>query len=441
MEIGLFQEQKMKLTMTTDLQQAISILQYSTLELFEYIQNQALENPLIDVEEPSFKQMEPLTKSRSNGSVGNKDMKSPIDFVSNKKTSLYEYLINQAIFLNVSKKESDIINYIIYALNRNGYFEDDLIDTAAHLKVSVEDVKNALKKVQQLEPIGIGATSLQECLSIQLHFYYKENELAEEVVTHYLNELASNKWSIIAKELNISLPEVQHIYDLIQTLNPKPGERIDEDFIPNYIIPDMTVKLENDKLIIMVNDQTIPTIKINADYEPLLSSTFNKDSQTAKYLQSKYKQFTWLNKSIEHRKWTLYNVMKTIAQEQALFFKKGPQHLRPMTLKEVAEHCDVHESTVSRATNNKYVQTPHGLFELKYFFSSSIRTERGENASSHRIKLMIKELIQEEDHFKPLSDQKITTLLKDQNILISRRTVAKYREELGIPSSSSRKRY
>lgn len=431
MEMGLFQEQKVRLTMTNHLQQAISILQYSSLELFEFVQHLSLENPFIEMKESYYNKLEALSKNR------NHNKNSLLDFIKSKEPSMADFLINQLVYMNISKEEKNIMTYIIYGLDKDGYFKEDLHEVAAILNVPIHQVEEALQLVQQLEPKGIGATSLEECLLLQLKSV-PDSDVAQQIVAQHLDELARNKWKEIASKLAISLKEVEHAYQLIQQLHPKPGLLISKDFIPSYIIPDFTVKMENNKLVLIFNEQTMPQIEINKVYHNLLQSNA-MEPNTKTYLQSKFKEVNWLHKSMEQRKRTLYTVMSKIFEIQHEFFTNSKEALKPLTLKEIAEACSIHESTVSRATKNKYVQTPHGLYELKYFFSSSIGTEKGEAASSHTLKQKIAALIQSENKEKPLSDQQITNLLKKEGYSISRRTVAKYREAIGIPASSVRR--
>ncbi|UFT98830.1 RNA polymerase factor sigma-54 [Radiobacillus kanasensis] len=440
LDLGIFQEQKLKLAMTTEMKQAISILQFSSLELAEFVKNEALDNPLIELEEPQL-QMEGRNYSHKKSSVGGSSYQSPLDFFRSKEgDSLHDSLISQVSFLSLSKQEKYIVDYLILTLDENGYLAEEPLDSASHLRVSLQDVQHAIKIIQQLEPIGVGASNLKECLSIQIDYYYPNHKDAQNVVLYYLTELSMRNWKLIAKELHISLNRVKEIFEIIQTLNPKPGSLFDNHIKTNYIIPDLHIQILNNKLTIQVNDKVMPKISVASDYEPMLHTFSNKQNPTAKYLKNKYKHVMWLNKSIEHRRITLFNVMKAITYKQMDFFQKGPSHLNPLTLKEIAKICDVHESTVSRATNNKYVQTPFGVYELKHFFSSAIQLSNGLTTSSYTIKHIMKELIEREDPTKPMSDQKLTVLLRDRNILVSRRTVAKYREQLGIPSSTNRRR-
>ncbi len=432
MEMGLFQNQKLKLTMTPHLQQAISILQYSTVELFEYIQHLTLENPLIELDESFHSNLEALTKKTTK-------REPTTDFIRDHEPSLQERLVRQLAFLPIQEQERKTAEYIIYMLDEDGYFKDSINDTAVHLNQTVEEIETALSYVQQLEPKGIGATSLQECLLIQLEAR-ENNEIARQIVEHHLEALATKNFKGIADVLLCSIEEVTLAYQLIQTLHPRPGLLISKHHVPTYVIPDFIVKCQNNKISLTFNDQTLPEINLNHDYANLLQRS-QADRHTQTYLQHKYKQYVWLTKSIYNRKNTLHHVMSTIVDKQMDFFLKGPNHMEALTLQDVAKICEVHESTVSRATRNKYVQTPYGLFELKHFFTSGVRSDSGSITSSHKIKTLIRQYIESENKRKPFSDQQLANLLKGKHINIARRTVAKYREEMNIPSSSIRKKF
>jgi len=259
-------------------------------------------------------------------------------------------------------------------------------------------------------------------------------------VENHLENLADKRFNQIAKDLNISTADVQRIYDLIKTLEPKPGRAFNSSTNIKYINPDVIVKQVDDEFLVMVNDSTAPRLIINSYYRNILNNCEDQPN-TSKYITSKLEAALWLIRSIEQRRMTLYKVVNAIVEYQKDFFLNGIRHLKPLTLKDIANKVGVHESTVSRATNGKYVETPRGIFELKFFFTSGVNSVFGEEISSESIKEVIKEMIDGEDPYKPVSDQKITDILNSRGINISRRTVAKYRDELGIQSSSRRKRY
>jgi RNA polymerase sigma-54 factor len=303
----------------------------------------------------------------------------------------------------------------------------------------VGKVEEVLKVIQKFDPVGIASRDLKECLKIQLEEKGIIDKKVYMVVDEHIDNLACNRMQDISKDIDEEIPRVQEICDVIRMLEPKPsrGFVLETDNI-RYITPDVTIKKVDGEYIILVNDSNVPSLHISSYYKKMLNQV--KDKDTNKFLSDKFNASMWLLKSIEQRRQTMYNVTESILKFQREFFDKGTKYLKPLVLKDVSEDIDVHESTVSRATNGKYVQTPRGLFELKYFFSSGVQKGE-EGVSSTSIKSTIKDLIDNENRKKPLSDQKIADKLKEKNIKISRRTVAKYRDEIGIPSSSIRRRY
>ncbi|MEW9669453.1 RNA polymerase factor sigma-54 [Ammoniphilus sp. 3BR4] len=458
MGYGLYQEQSMKLVMTPELRQAITILQFSALDLLEYINQQLSENPVIeplDMEmnrETEIKSSSSATgdvdwsefiRDRAQGDYAGTSIRSyeneynPLDWVARNDVSLEKHLLEQLSYIRqLPESIRETAKYIIGNLDEKGYLELALEQVAQTLGVDLEAVEQALWVVQSLEPRGVGARDLKECLIIQLEYDGKKDSLAHAIVEQYLMDLAEGRISKIAGELQVTPQEVQEAADVIRTLNPRPGSDYYRDE-PKYVIPDVTVEKVDDEYIILVNDSTSPRLSISSYYERLLK----EDGHAKKYIHDKMNSAMWLIKSIEQRRMTIYKVTEAIVKEQKEFFEKGIACLKPMNLKEIAEIVDLHESTISRATNNKYVQTPRGVFELKYFFSSGLTTANGDATSSESVKAKLKQLIDKEDRKKPLSDQKLCELLNEAGIEISRRTVAKYREELGILSSAKRKRY
>lgn len=262
--------------------------------------------------------------------------------------------------------------------------------------------------------------------------------LIKEFVDYHLNEIAEGKYSYLAKLYNVSLKEVQAAVDVIKRLNPKPGSSFSSTADVKYIVPDVQVVKRNGEYFVIVNDSLLPRLKINNYYQAILKS---HDEEAKKYVSSKLQSAIWLIKGLESRRETLYKVVKAIVEIQKDFFERGVSYLKPMTQKQIADMVGIHESTVSRAINGKYVDTPRGLFKIKFFFQSGISNKNGSEFSAETIKNLIKKLIEEEDPKSPLSDQKIADILKEKNINISRRTVAKYREECNIPSTIKRRRY
>ncbi|OLO38157.1 RNA polymerase sigma-54 factor [Alkalihalophilus pseudofirmus] len=444
MDVGLFQQQTTGLYMTKELRQAISLLQYSMIELTQYIQEQALENPLIELEDNFQGEVTRKEKQREDiddrqWESGYKEQEvSPLDFVSSDRYNLHDHLLYQAKFLDLNESSYEALRYFILHVNDDGYLSEPVEKMTEELKVSEEEGELLLMLLQNMEPTGVGARDLQECLLLQLMKRKDRNQLAEIIVEHHMKLLAEKRWKELSKELSVTLQEIQQVYDLIQTLQPRPGVNYTDD-LPKYIQPDVNVEEIEGELVVLVNDDLLPKIQLNKQYQPLLH---DKSSDANEYVRKKYEQVQWLLKNIKQRQVTLYQVTEAIVRHQKEFFYKGPEALRPLTLRQIAEEIDVHESTVSRVTSNKYMQSPRGLFELKYFFTTALSNgNSGETSSSHA-KEVIKSLIEKEDKRKPLSDQKIVEALKSQHqIELSRRAVAKYRDEMKIQSSSKRKRF
>ena len=443
MDFGLFQQQSMKLVMTNELRQAISILQYSTQDLVSFLEEQQLENPLLEIKEKKGEEVltptENIHETSDDWKVYEGENISPFEFISKNETSLLDHLLNQIGVLALTKSEKEIITYLTFSLDENGYFTSTVEEVANRFSVEEEEALKCLNFLQTLDPAGVGARSLQECLLIQLRKLVPRNIHAETIVENYLTMFANKKWKEIAKTLSITMEDVQSVADLIQTLQPKPGSVFANE-PSSYISPDVFIDLIDGELFTSVNDNLLPKLSVSRDYLALLEKS--NDDTSLKYAQQKHQQILWLLKSINQRQQTLLKVTEAIAKHQKDFFKYGYEYFKPLTLREVAADIEVHESTVSRATTEKYVQTPKGLFELKYFFSSGVKGEAGGTTSSLSVKEIIKKVVDEENKQKPLSDQKIATILEDDHsIEVSRRTVAKYRDELNIPSSSRRKRF
>lgn len=428
MELGLIQKQTTQLVMTTQLRQAISILQYSTLELMEYIKEEALENPLIELQTPSWEAGLRTRKSYSGDKV------DPLDYVAERGQSLSDELHEQARCMNLTSEEATIVHYLIDNIDEIGYLrikDDEVIN---RFQLTQESFEGAIQLLQSLEP-GIGGRSLSECLCLQLNATSPIHALARKLVKANLKALAERKYVELSKEYGVNVEEIQRAADLIATLDPRPGTRWYAD-IPQYVAPDIIIQEKDGTYSVMLLDDDLPSMKITNTYQ-----SFEK-GEAAQYIKNKYQQVNWLIKSIEQRKQTLRTIMGVLIKHQKAFLQMGISELKPITLKEVASEAGVHESTVSRAIKNKYVQTPQGLYALKDLFTSSLTTEREVGTSSSSVKVFIKELVTNEDKKKPLSDQKIVDALHIQKgVTVSRRTIAKYREELRIPGSSRRKRF
>ncbi|WP_373895790.1 RNA polymerase factor sigma-54 [Virgibacillus sp. CBA3643] len=433
MELALQQRQTLNLVMTTNLRQAIELLQYSTYDLYQFIQQQEMENPLIelvDKEDKSAYKGETTRIKRSENSS-----QDPFDFIASKEGYMRENLIQQARWLDIKEYESSIIDYLILNLDDNGYLPLSEREIALDLSIEVDKVSKGIELLQQLEPIGVGARSLKECLLLQLKYYYPEEQITASIIMDHLDMLANKKWHIIAKELGIPLSEVKAAYDFIRSLDPKPCTII-SNVNTDYLNPDIIVDDADGKFVIHLNDGYLPEIRFNSQYSDLLHS----NGDILKYTQDKYRGYQWLLSSIEQRRSTILKITHAVINMQRDFFVSGYSYLKPLTLKEIADEIEMHESTVSRATMNKVIQTPKGSFDFRALFTSKLNTEDGNSMSQTKVKILLEDFVEKENKYKPYSDQKISEFFKTKKgITISRRTVAKYREELKIPSSSKRK--
>ncbi|MEH7416457.1 RNA polymerase factor sigma-54 [Neobacillus drentensis] len=437
LKAGLWQQQTLKLAMTQELSQAIALLQYSAQELSAFLEEKALENPLLKIENVNIKPMNPLMdRNRRNHQKSEKDW---IEQIADKPFSMEEYLLSQLKITNLTAQQMKVIRHLIKNLDENGYFKGELIEISQNMRVEHDVVDECLAIIQTLEPAGIGARDLQECLLMQCYYKNPNNELAQTILSNYFIPFAEKKWKPIAKELGASMKDLQDVFDEIQQLNPKPGALLRNE-PTTYIIPDAIVEQTIEGLTVRMFDESLPRVRFNDSYYQKFQ---NQNKQVSRFLHDKVQDYQWILKSIEQRKETLTKVVAKIVEKQPAFFQKGSQYLVPMTMKEIASELDVHESTVSRAVREKYVQTPIGTYPLKTFFTSTIQTLTDEEStSSTQVKNEIQSLVAEENKQKPLSDQEMVEQLKLQKgILVSRRTVAKYREQLGIPSSSKRKRF
>nr|WP_312576428.1 RNA polymerase factor sigma-54 [Sedimentibacter sp.] len=464
-ELNLTQTQK--LIMTPELRQAIQILQFNNVELTEYIDKQLEVNPFL---ESIDKNTEATSKEDNQIEVKKNDAKDEIDWkdviekyddisykaygnvvnseerqtfetYTSKKMSLKDHLMLQLGVSVKSQKERRIGEFIIESLDKKGYLGCTLQDISLLLNEDVVEIERILRLVQSFDPVGVGARNLSECLMIQLKEKGIQDKNAYIIVEKYLEDVATNKIQKISKELHITVKRVQSIFDIIKMLEPKParGFIVDSDNI-RYIVPDISIEKIDGDYVIIVNDSNLPMLTISSYYKDMISNLDDKEAN--KFLTDKLNSSMWLIKSIEQRRMTLYKVVESILKFQKSFFDEGNTAIKPLVLKDVAEDIGVHESTVSRATNGKYVQTPRGIFELKYFFASSLDNDDGsESVSSTSVKTQIQALIKNESSQKPLSDQKIADILGESGINISRRTVAKYRDEMRIPASSMRRRF
>lgn len=438
--------QSQKLIMTTQLKQSLSILNMSKLELEEEIKREAENNPLVEVEksgeinwEEYIKDMDRSRRLDRTETSYNPDNEVNLENLVKYSSNLYEDLKFQISLYKLTDKELEVCEYIIDSLDEDGYLRTEekvIVDT---LKIDEELFEKCLISVQQLEPSGVGARSLSECLMIQMASLGIYNEILEEIVTKDLNLIANNKYKEISKKYNMSLQKCVELINIIKTLDPKPGRTCSVEKSV-YIQPDVTVEKIDDEFIVYLNEKDSYQIRINSYYKDILKNS-QSDESAKEFIKERLNSATGLMKNIESRKTTVLKIAEEIVKAQDEFLRKGTKYIKPLKMKDIAEKLEFHESTISRGVNGKYMLTPFGVYEFRYFFSSAIETENNEMASSTSIKKIIKETIKDENKKKPLSDDHISKLLKEKGINVARRTVAKYREELGIPSSSKRKEY
>ena len=444
-------EQTQKLSMTPELIQAIQILQFNNQELSDYVQNELLENPVLeaeksydaqevdirekireaDYEEESFRQWEYRP---------DEDDDYTYEQYVYEEDTLTDYLMSQLQFSRLTGQMAAIGRYIIEVIDDNGYLTMSVEEISKAVGADIDTVEEVLNFVQTFDPCGVAARNLRECLIIQFAAKGLLTDEIEYIIENMLEELAENKIAYIAKTIGIKNQEVQQIADLIKTMEPKPGRVFSSGEATGYVVPDIIVEKVNDEYQVMNNDTSMPKLMVSSYYNRL-SAEAKKDEELNKYLTDRFNAAVWLIKSIEQRKQTIYNVASAVVKYQQDFFDNGEKSLKTLTLKQIAEDVGVHESTVSRSINGKYMQSPRGVFELKYFFSSGVSGEDGTGVSSNSVKSIIKEIIAGENPQKPYSDQDMVEILKDKGIDISRRTVAKYREGMNILSSSKRRRF
>ncbi|HVO95333.1 MAG TPA: RNA polymerase factor sigma-54 [Terriglobales bacterium] len=485
MALEIRQDQKLaqQLVMTPQLQQSIKLLQLSRVELEEMVLKELQENPALEEgateetennEQPRAEvQSEPtaelaeLTVNRELSAVdkiGTLDWQEYLDTHSNsmhssltaeamsedgdsppswensltKKTSLEDHLIWQLRLSKITENESAIGLYIIQNLNENGYLTLTVEEICSATETTPQEVEAVLKRIQFFDPVGVAARDLRECLLIQLENLHLSDTLAARIVANYLSFLESKRYEKLAKDLGVTIDEIADAAHLIASLEPKPSRGYEQDEV-RTVLPDVFVEKIDGEYIIYLNDDGVPRLRVSSLYRRMAGQEGAAEEQARQYLQEKVRAATWLIKSIQQRQQTLFRVTQSIFKFQQEFLDHGVSALKPMVLRDVAEDIHMHESTVSRATANKYVHTPQGLFELKFFFQSGLKSGSGEDVASESVKEKIRAIIGTEDPRKPYSDQHIAAMLSTNSIDIARRTVAKYREAMGILPSSKRR--
>ncbi len=462
------------LIMTPRLQQALKLLQVPTIELQQILKQEIMQNPLLE-EVDDVMENEDLAEENSPDEEANKEAEDPADEdqidwsdylqdgldktyvpqseapaeflekVPVTRTTLAESLREQLHFLELSPGHLLLAEFLVGSLDERGWLATPMEEIVQATGRPVEEVEAVLKVIQALEPVGVGARDLRECLLIQLDARGERDTLAWRLIHDQFDNLVNRRFPEISRQLKVSVEEVQAAADVIATLNPRPGLQVSAED-PRYVVPDLLVERVDEEYVVLLNDRHLPRLRISSAYEGVLRDRKKKsemnagEAKTREYIQGKLNSARWLIQTIEQRRRTMIKVMSCIIREQREFFDKGIAFLRPLTLQQVARQIDMHESTVSRVCSGKYVQTPRGVFELKFFFSSGLETEGGEDVSARSAKDIIKTLIEEEDKTDPLSDQRIAELLHEKGLRIARRTVAKYREQLNILPARFRRR-
>lgn len=459
MKARLTQKFTQKMALTPQMRQSIHILQLPLFELKNYLEQHLEENPALEdtQQEPELKERAADIEIEKLAELADQDrkdfeddfdtghsqqeLKKKHDYLEGlltKPVTLQEHLLGQLRLQSLTETDYKIGELIIGENDENGYFQGDLEAIAEKLKVSSRNVQNMLSLIQTFEPLGAGARNLKECLLIQLNFRGRHNSLAYRIVENHLADLAKNKVELIARQLKVTPESVKSALKEISCLEPKPGRAFYQSEA-RRILPDVIVEKIGDGYEITVNGRELPPLKINAQYKGLLKKK-DTSEEVKKYLKERLGSAIWLIKAVSQRQETIRRVAEYIVQKQKEFFEYGQGHLKPLTMKEVAEKVERNESTISRVVHSKYIQTPYGIFELRYFFSGSFRTDTEGDISADTVKTRVASLIESEDGQHPLSDARIVHLLHTQGLQLARRTIAKYREELKILPSYLRKK-
>ena len=474
MKQGLQLRLSQQLAMTPQLQQAIRLLQLSTLELQQELQQALESNPLLEqidtheeidtretqdsetldtadaLEQKEMPEELPLdaswdtiyTAGTPSGTSGDYiDDELPV-YQGETTQTLQDYLMWQLELTPFSDTDRAIATSIVDAVDETGYLTvplEDILESIGDEEIDIDEVEAVLKRIQRFDPVGVAAKDLRDCLLIQLSQFDKTTPWLEEarlIISDHLDLLANHDFRTLMRVTRLKEDVLKEAVNLIQSLDPRPGQSI-QTGEPEYVIPDVLVRKHNGHWTVELNSDSIPRLQINQHYASMCNNARNDgDSQ---FIRSNLQDAKWLIKSLESRNDTLLRVSRCIVEQQQAFFEQGEEYMKPMVLADIAQAVEMHESTISRVTTQKYLHSPRGIFELKYFFSSHVNTEGGGEASSTAIRALVKKLIAAENPAKPLSDSKLTSLLSEQGIMVARRTVAKYRESLSIPPSNQRK--
>jgi len=442
MDVGMYQEQTQKLVMTQQMKQAIQLLQCTSEELNEYLLSEVINNPLVEYQPPSVLR-EALwstgrrQRSRERGmGFSSRSQGNPVEQVARTELGMADELEQQLTLMNAPREDIDAAVRLLGCLDESGYLdctEEERIAVCG----SFQRYRAALELVQQCDPVGIGATSLKDCLLLQANLLEEPLRLVVRLVLeHHLEDVAAGKLQWTAKCLGKPVTEIQAAVDAIRAMNPRPGANLGVNRA-QYVVPEVLVARVGNEYQVMLNDDTQPKVSLNRNYVQLWGS---REGSAYRYLNQHLQSAQWLMKALEQRRQTLYRVSSEIVRVQQRFFDEGPSGLQPLTLQQVATEVQLHESTVSRAVRGKFMQTPRGVYELKYFFSAELSTRLG-SVSSESVKYLIRQMVEGEDASQPLSDESLSRELMGRGIQVSRRTVAKYRDEMHIPTSAQRRRF
>lgn len=457
-------QMKLQMKLAPQLIQSLKLLQMPLLKLEQLIRHELSTNPLLEETEATEEQDEVMSPSADEGKDQSDSQLDKINWedylrdegefyfrpekeggeerlektaVSEK--NLYEHLVEQLHLSRLSKEETQIGEYVIGNIDENGYLVCSTEEIASAMDTSPERVSKIISLIQTFDPIGVGARDLRESLMIQLKEKGFEESLAYRIVRDHLSGLEKKSFTQLSRTLGVSFEEVQAAMDFIKTLNPKPAMgSFARAAIP--VVPDLIVEKIGDEFVVFHNDKNVPRLRINHTYRELLKKGSIRSEETKTYLVGKLEKARWLLNSINQRRSTMIRVMEKIVEEQKEFFEHGPSHLKPLIMEAIAERVEMNVATISRVANSKYVQTPQGIFEIKYFFNTGVPQESGEELSKRHVKQLIFDLIKKEVPASPLSDQQIYAHLKKEGINMARRTVSKYREELKIMPARFRKR-
>ena len=444
-ELNLTQTQKLSEKMI----QSLQILQMNTQELKEYLREKELENPLIELEEHSNwseektnfqKKLEWIAKSDEQNRVYYEDeqeeQKQEREFAT-EEVELSEYVFSQLVPISKTQLDSEVYEFLVYSLDERGYLIETAKELAEKFSMPVEKMAGYINKLKKCDPAGVGAKDLRECLLLQLERRENKNEIIDKVVKDYLVKVGKNQIPQIAKALKISIDEVVRACEEIRKLNPKPAQGFASRTHLKYLVPDVTVVKFKGYFEILLDETSSYSRTFSTYYLNLMKE--DGASEVKEYLQEKYKQAQWIFQCVDSRRETMMKICRILVEEQKEFFEKGTVYLRPLRMRELAEKAGIHESTVSRAIKEKYLQCSWGIFPMNYFFAQSVSVK--ENQTKDAVKKELQRIIEQEDKTRPLSDQKIVEKMQEEGICISRRTVAKYRGQMGIADAGGRKVY